>query len=166
MDLLVNPDLVTLFSQLVLAVFLGMLLGTERSIAGKTAGMRTYALVSLGSALFIITSTIATGVYLPLLNFDTLRVAGGIVTGVGFLGAGMIIFRGSRVSGLTTAASLWVAAGIGMAVGFRLYAVAIFTTLLTLLVFTILWAIEQKIKSFKYYEEDDTEVEAVVNDRD
>ena len=164
MDLLISPDLITLFSQLILAVFLGMLLGTERSIAGKTAGMRTYALVSLGSALFIITSTIATGVYLPLLNFDPLRVAGGIVTGVGFLGAGMIIFRGSKVSGLTTAASLWVSAGIGMAVGFRLYAVAIFTTLLTLVVFTILWAVEQKIKSFKYYKKDDSVV--VKNDSD
>ena len=147
MDVVITLDSSTIFLQLILAMVLGMLLGTERAIAGKTVGMRTYALVSLGASLFIVISTAVTGAYVEITGFDPMRVAAGIVTGVGFLGAGIIIYRGSKLRGLTTAASLWVAAGIGVATGYQLYAVAIFTTFLTLLVFTILWFIEQKIRA-------------------
>ena len=88
-DPLIIPELSVLFTQLILAAFLGLLIGTERSIAGKTAGMRTYALVSMGSSLFVIISTAVTAVYLPHTNFDPLRVAAGVVTGIGFIGVGI-----------------------------------------------------------------------------
>ena len=77
---------------------------------------------------------------------DPLRVASQVVLGIGFLGAGLIVFRESRVSGLTTAAGLWVAAGIGLATGFGFYLLAILAALLTLVVFNVLWLIEKKIK--------------------
>ena len=138
-DLIPPPGQIEVFLQLALAMILGVLLGTERSIAGKTAGMRTYALVSLGSCLFVVVSVITSAKYLPFVDFDPLRIAAGIVTGIGFLGAGLIIMREQRLRGLTTAAGLWVAAGIGVAVGYQLYDVAIYTTFLTLIVFTLMY---------------------------
>lgn len=136
-----------LFGQLLLAAFLGMLLGTERSvIADKRAGTRTYALVSLGACLFSIISVKVTSDYLGLINFDPMRVAAGIITGIGFLGAGLIIFKDNTLQGLTTAAGLWVSAGVGIAVAYSLYAIAVFTTVLTLVIFTVLWSIENKLQ--------------------
>jgi len=108
--------------------------------------MRTYALVSLGACLLIVISETVTARYLGVTAFDPLRVAAGIIMGIGFLAGGLIIFHDSHVTGLTTAAGVWVSTGIGIAVGFRLYALAIFTTLLTLFVFSVLWYVEQGIK--------------------
>ncbi|NQV93371.1 MgtC/SapB family protein [Candidatus Kaiserbacteria bacterium] len=143
-----NSTLV-IFGQLILAILLGMTLGTERSvIANKRAGTRTYSLVALGSCLFSIISIQVTSQYLGLVSFDPMRVTAGIITGIGFLGAGIIIFKDSTLQGLTTAAGLWVSAGIGVAVAFSLYAIAIFTTILTLLVFTVLWFVENKLDMF------------------
>ena len=130
------------FFQLVLSLVLGMLLGLERSLVGKRAGMRTFALVSVGSCLFIVISETVVGRYISLVDFDPLRVAAGIIAGIGFLGAGTIIFD-HELKGLTTAASLWATAGIGTAVGFGLYGIAIFTTIITLFVFEVLWHVEQ-----------------------
>lgn len=141
-----EPSTMTLFVQLGLAAILGLLLGAERSIAGKTAGMRTFALVSLGSCLFVITSVIITTQYLGKVNFDPMRVSAAIITGVGFIGAGLIVFRQNILRGLTTAAGLWVAAGVGAAVGFGLYTLAVFTTLVTLLIFTAVWFVEDRLK--------------------
>ncbi len=139
-----------LFRQLSLAVFLGSLIGIEREIAHKSAGMRTHALVALGSTLFTIISQVLTGPYI-----DPTRIAAQIVTGIGFLCAGLIIYNNSRVQGLTTAAGVWVAAAIGMAIGFRLYAIGVFTTILTILVFVILWPIERRfVKRFAKEEKD------------
>ncbi|MCH7613961.1 MAG: MgtC/SapB family protein [Candidatus Marinimicrobia bacterium] len=145
--------------RLVLAMVLGSILGTERVFAHKTAGIRTYALVSMGSALFVIISQVVSNSYLSqgFTNFDMLRMAAQVVVGIGFLGAGLIIFRGSRVTGLTTASGLWVAAGIGMAVGFGLYGAAIVAAVLTLFIFIILWFIENKLKKTKPYEKTDLE---------
>jgi putative Mg2+ transporter-C (MgtC) family protein len=78
-------------------------------------------------------------------SFDPSRIASQIIVGVGFLAGGLIIFHKDHLQGLTTSAGLWVAAGIGMAVGFKLYAIAIFVTVLTLLIFGLFWQIEQKI---------------------
>jgi len=136
-----------IFQGLILAAVLGMVLGAERVIVGKMAGMRTYALVSMGAALFVTVSLVMTEQYLGLVNFDPLRVASQIVVGIGFIGAGLIIFKDSHLSGLTTAAGLWVAAGIGMACGFGLYSIAIFATVLTLLMFSAVWYIEHRIIS-------------------
>ncbi len=132
--------------RIVVAALLGGLLGLERTIAGKVAGIRTYALVSLGSALFISVSELVVSQAGGAMAVDPLRVASQVVVGIGFLGAGLIVFQESRVSGLTTAAGLWVAAAIGVTTGFGFYLLACVATLLTLAVFTVLWLIEKKIK--------------------
>lgn len=131
--------------KLVFAMILGGALGIERSLAGKTAGMRTYALVSLGSALFVIIASLVTQQYLELglRSFDPLRVASQVVVGIGFLGAGLIIFRDQKISGLTTAAGVWVSSGIGMAAGYGFYTLALLVAVLTLLIFTVFWSLEQ-----------------------
>ena len=111
--------------KLLLAVVLGGIIGLERHIlAKKEAGTKTYALVTMGAALYTLLSMNAFGTAV-----DGSRIASGIVTGIGFLGAGMIITHGEKVEGLTTAAGLWVTAAIGMAVAAGWYAVAIITTL-------------------------------------
>ena len=135
------------FLQIILAMVLGSVLGFQRYFIGKTAGMRTYSLVSMGACLFILISAMVVGGPLfETTNIDPLHVMAGIITGIGFLGAGLIIFKDSKLTGLTTAAGLWVAAGIGIAVGYKFYAIAIFTTLVTLFNFTILWRIERSLK--------------------
>jgi len=141
-----DPTPFIIFTQLALAAILGLILGAERSVAGKSAGMRTFALVSLGACLFTIISVLVTTQYLGKVNFDPMRVTASIVTGVGFIGAGLIMFRQNIVRGLTTAAGMWIAAGVGVATGFGLYAIAVYTTLLTLFIFTAVWFIEAKLK--------------------
>lgn len=134
--------------QLIVALLLGMTIGTERAIAHKTAGMRTYGLVALGSCLFVIISEAVNMSYSELgATIEPLRMAASVITGIGFIGAGTILFRKHHLVGLTSAAGLWVAAGIGIAVGFKLFVVAIATTFLTLVTFTILWRIEEKVKT-------------------
>jgi len=141
--LAIDPEL---FFQLFTALILGSLLGFERLIAGKEAGMRTFGLVSIGSCLFVLIGELvianpAYGAY----NFDPLRLASSIVTGIGFIGAGLIIFQ-HELKGLTTAAALWVASAIGIAVGFKLYIIAMFTTFLTLFVCVGLWFVERYLE--------------------
>ena len=109
-------DQLEILGRLVLAGFLGGLVGLERELRGYPAGIRTMALVALGSALFTDVS--------GLLGGDD-RVAAGIVTGVGFLGAGVIFREGYTVRGITTAATIWSAAAIGMAIGVELYVVGV-----------------------------------------
>lgn len=145
-----KPENIDIFKQLLLAVGLGAAIGVEREVAHKSAGMRTHALVSLGSALFTIVSHSLSG---P--TVDPTRIAAQIVTGIGFLGAGLIVFDKSKLKGLTTAAGVWTASAIGMSVGFNLNAIAVFATLLTILVFVVLWPIERKfVKQFAVADED------------
>jgi putative Mg2+ transporter-C (MgtC) family protein len=133
-----------MFLSLLLAVLFGAILGVERNLAGKMAGMRTYALVSLGSALFVVISRLViASSTLGLASIDPLRMASQVIVGIGFIGAGLVVFRGSQLTGITTAAGVWVASGVGMACGFGLYALALFTTGLTIFIFTILWIIER-----------------------
>ncbi len=136
--------------KLIVALLLGVIIGLERSIAGKTAGMRTYGLVSMGSCLFIILSQ-AVVANSSLFNFDPMRTAAGIIMGIGFLCGGVIIFQNHELTGLTTAAGLWVAAGIGMSTGFGEISLAVFTTLITLVVFTLLWTLEHFITKVRKY---------------
>ena len=131
------------FLQLTLAVILGGVLGIERRLAGKVAGVRTYALVSLGACLFSLMSKLAFPGFVGTSSFDPSRIASQVVVGIGFLGAGLIVFQKNRVQGLTTAAGLWVTAAIGMSVAYQLYDVAIFATFLTLVVFVVLWHLER-----------------------
>jgi len=145
MEFLSIPAIQTFF-QLILAAFLGGLVGLEREYKRKEAGLRTYSLVSLGSALFTIISLKMADSYFGRsgTDFDPSRIVGQIVLGIGFLGAGLIIFRGSHIEGLTTAAGLWVIAAIGVAVGAGLYSLALFTSVLSLAILAGLRLIEEK----------------------
>jgi len=122
--------------QLVLAAVIGLVLGFEREVIGKPAGMRTYALVTLGATIFTIISKY--GFSDVGGTIDPSRVASQIVTGIGFLGAGVIIFRGVKVEGLTTASGLWVSAAIGMAIGASMYSVAITAAIIAFIVMVVL----------------------------
>lgn len=124
-----------LVGRLVLATGLGGLIGLEREVHNRPAGLRTHILVCLGSTLVMLVSMYG------LLNFhggdasggyDAGRIAAQVVSGIGFLGAGTILREGNSVRGLTTAASLWMVAGIGLAVGSGLYVAAVITTVLTI----------------------------------
>jgi putative Mg2+ transporter-C (MgtC) family protein len=145
--LITDKDTVEIFIRITVAMFLGITLGAERIMARKTAGMRTYALVSMGAAVFVILSMIVADLYIDNTSVGPLRAMSQVIVGIGFIGAGLIIFKGDTISGLTTAAGLWVAAGIGMASGYGLYSIAIFITILTLFIFTVLWRLENKVKS-------------------
>ena len=117
--------------RLLLAAFLGGIIGFQREKANKPAGLRTHILICLGSALFTVVSVLGfTG------NVDPSRIAAGVVTGIGFIGAGVIFrgMRGDKVMGITTAASIWVTAAIGIAAGAGLYIIASATALVTVLV--------------------------------
>lgn len=133
-----------IFGQLALATFLGALIGIERELARKTAGMRTFSLVALGSALFTTISLVAFESFIGT-SYDPSRIASQVVVGIGFIGAGSIIFSQSKVKGLTTAAGLWVSAAIGMAVAYKMYALAIFSTIITIFILVFLWLIENKV---------------------
>ena len=115
--------------RLVAAMFLGGSIGIEREFRSKDAGFRTHFLVALGSALFTVVSQYGFGIDLK----DSSRVAAQVVSGIGFLGAGTIIFQKNMVRGLTTAAGLWVTAAIGLACGTGLFVVAAITTGLVLM---------------------------------
>ena len=150
MEFLANPQLTIIF-QLILAAFFGALIGLEREYIKKEAGLRTFCLVCLGATLF---TSLTHGISDFLIEkqgivIDPTRIIGQIVVGVGFLGAGLIIFRQARVEGLTTAAALWVTAAIGAAIGVEFYFLAAFTTLLTILVLTSFRLIEEKFLGTK-----------------
>jgi putative Mg2+ transporter-C (MgtC) family protein len=142
----IDPTLV-IFGQMFLASLLGAIMGAERSvIARQQAGMRTYALVALGSCAFVLSGMYIDAQHLGVVNFDPARIAAAIVQGVGFIGAGLIFMRGESVHGITTAAGLWVSASVGILVAFGMYAVAIFASALTLGIFFGLWFVEQRFK--------------------
>lgn len=134
--------------RLMIAAVLGGLVGWEREVNNHPAGFRTHILVSVGSALIMLISIYA---FVPFIEgdrrflFDPARLSAQVVSGIGFLGAGTILRQGVTVSGLTTAASLWVIAGIGLAVGSGFYFAAVVTTLLVLVSLELLNRIERYI---------------------
>ena len=114
--------------RIIIAGLLGGLIGFEREFRAKEAGVRTHFIVALGSAMFMIISQYAfTG------QFDHARVAAQVVSGIGFIGAGVIIFQKNAIRGVTTAAGLWVAAAIGLSCGAGMYAIATAATLMTII---------------------------------
>jgi len=125
----------TLILRLVVGGLLGGLIGLEREMRAKGAGIRTHFIVGLGSALFMIISMFA---FEGTDKFDSSRVAAGVVSGIGFIGGGVIIFQRNVIRGITTAAGMWVAAAIGLACGGGMYPIAIAATVLTLLVLELL----------------------------
>jgi putative Mg2+ transporter-C (MgtC) family protein len=125
------------FLRLALAAALGAAIGLERELREREAGLRTHLLVSLGSALFTIVSAYGFHAFLAsgqsVVRADPTRIAAQIVTGIGFLGAGAIIRQGLSIRGLTTAATLWVVAAVGLAAGAGYYSGAVITTALVLM---------------------------------
>ena len=128
--------------RLILSVVLSGLIGLERQIHRRAAGLRTHILVSLGSCLIMLTSLYVFDIYYSRVALDPTRIAAGVITGIGFLGAGAIIREREGVRGLTTAASLWVVAGIGLAIGCGFYSGGVVTTFLAVIVLFFLKYIE------------------------
>jgi putative Mg2+ transporter-C (MgtC) family protein len=137
--------------RIILAGVLGGAIGAEREIREREAGLRTHMLVAVGAALFTIVSAYAWTDFQfsnrEGITFDPTRIAAQVVTGIGFLGAGAIIRQGLSIRGLTTAASLWVVAAIGMASGAGYYSAAVITTVLVLV---SLWPL--RILAFRIFE--------------
>ncbi len=139
--------------RLFMALGLGFLLGLERELTNKYAGLRTHILVCLGACIFTLISiygfpTFAQGDNIIIRNAtgirDTSRVAAQIVTGIGFIGAGTVLRNGPMVFGLTTAATLWIAASIGMACGAGMYGIAVTATVLSVAVLTLIRIFERQ----------------------
>ncbi|MDI9484179.1 MAG: MgtC/SapB family protein [Bacillota bacterium] len=134
--------------RLFLALILGGLIGLERESMGRPAGFRTHILVSVGSSLIMIISAYAFGGGSE--GYDPGRIAAQVVSGIGFLGAGTIMREGANVRGLTTAASLWTVAGIGLAVGSGFYFAAVVATFLVVLTLIALNQLEWEYLSTKH----------------
>jgi putative Mg2+ transporter-C (MgtC) family protein len=149
-----GPDEIVILGRVLLALLLGGLIGMERTLHGRAAGFRTHALVCLASALLMMAavyqgrwmSTNAVGA----ITTDPTRIAQGIMTGIGFLGAGVIFKEGLTVRGLTTAASIWITAAIGIQVGIGFYFVAVLGAAATLVVLAFFLALERKVPAEIY----------------
>ena len=124
--------------RLSLTVLLSGVIGLERQVQRRHAGLRTHILLALGSCLIMLTSLYVFDIYKDITKLDPARIAAGVITGIGFLGAGTIIRDNEGIRGLTTAASLWVVSGIGLAVGCGFCNAAIYSTVLTLIVLFVL----------------------------
>jgi len=132
---------------LLVAALLGALLGVERSLAGKHAGMRTYALVSLGSCLFVLISTLASNSFLSAFpGINPIQIAASVVIGIGFIGSGLVSLKGDTHVELTTASGIWVVAGIGMACGFGMFMLAGVATVLAAMILSLFLRVENGIK--------------------
>ena len=147
MNLLASDDVNALNAvfKLTLSLLLGCIVGLERKRKGQIAGLRTFALISMGATLAMILSIYIPQEYMGLKNGDPGRVAAQVITGVGFLGAGAIIQMKGSVRGLTTAAGIWMVATIGMAVGVGMYAVSVIATLLIIFILVTLERYEHKL---------------------
>lgn len=141
-----------LLIRILVAGVLGGIIGLERDIHGRSAGLRTHLLVCIGASLFMIMSEQIAfhAKNNGIISSDPARIAAQIVTGIGFLGAGTIIREGFTIRGLTTAACLWVVAAIGMAVGAGNFNLAISTTIISILSLIVLQKLEKIIKKDAY----------------
>jgi len=150
-----DPDLVRIALHLGGALLAGGVIGLERSFHGRPAGFRTHALVSLASCL-LMTVPMYQGLWMPpnlppdAFRTDPTRMAQGIMTGIGFLGAGVIFKEGLSVRGLTTAASIWITAAIGILIGIGFYPPAVLATVLTLGTLSLFRWIEDRMPAHYY----------------
>ena len=134
--------------RVVLAVFLGLCIGLERELSHKSAGMKTHSLVCLGSTIFTILSIYGFNYAdqnLIKITHDPARIAAQIITGIGFIGGGVVLHHGTSIKGITTAATLWVTAAIGMCIGCGLYYLAIFSTIISIIMLILEKLIEMRI---------------------
>ena len=143
---IISPDvnLIGAIAKLLLSLLLGATIGIERRRKGQIAGLRTFALISMGATLAMLISIYIPQEYLGLKNGDPGRIAAQVVSGVGFLGAGAIIQMKGSVRGLTTAAGIWMTACIGLAVGAGMYLISIIATLLIIFILVNIERIEQR----------------------
>ncbi|MEC0243983.1 MgtC/SapB family protein [Paenibacillus dokdonensis] len=139
-------DNVHILLRLLLSVFLGGLVGLERERSNHAAGLRTHILVCMGSTLIIMLSIYGFSEFVHEVNIriDPARLASAVITGVGFLGAGTILFTGKSITGLTTAASVWVIAAVGLSIGAGFYFASIAATFLILLTLVVFNKLEQR----------------------
>ncbi|MGI6648237.1 MAG: MgtC/SapB family protein [Bacillota bacterium] len=147
--------------RLALACFLGALIGLERESLARPAGLRTYTLVCMGSALAMIVSQEMYFKYHNTVTADPGRIAAQVISGIGFLGAGTIMREGANITGLTTAAGLWVVACVGLACGAGLYLAAVATTGFILLVLVYFFKVEEKFSGMREYKH----FKVIVHDR-
>ena len=138
-------DIATITIKILLAVVLSSFIGVEREFRQKVAGLRTHILVGVGSTLIVLTSLYIFDIYKEVTIVDPTRMITGIVTGIGFLCAGTIIRAGNQISGLTTAATLWIVSGVGIAVGAGHYSAAIVVSVIVFIVLVGVRSIEYKI---------------------
>lgn len=131
-----------IMARLAMAFALGAAIGLERQLHGRSAGLRTHILVCSASAMFAMASEMASA---P--GAETGRIAAGVVTGIGFLGAGTIMRHGSVITGLTTAASLWMASAIGITAGFGWYAAAVSGAAMAVVALLVVKALEERMPS-------------------
>ena len=143
---IISPDvnLVGAIAKLMLSMILGAIIGIERRRKGQIAGLRTFALISMGATLAMLISIYIPQEYLGLKNGDPGRIAAQVVSGIGFLGAGAIIQMKGSVRGLTTAAGIWISACIGLAVGAGMYLISIIATLLIIFILVNIERIEYR----------------------
>lgn len=139
------PNIFIIIFRILLSCILSGLIGFERELHHRAAGLRTHILVSLGSTLVMLTSLYLFDIYKDKVPLDPGRIAAGVITGIGFLGAGTILRMGQGIKGLTTAASLWITTAIGLAVGCGFYSASILSTILVLFVLTSLRKLEEKL---------------------
>lgn len=134
---------------ILLAIILGFAIGYERKLRFKEAGIRTHTIVCVGSTLIMIVSKYG---FSDSIEADALRVAAQIVSGIGFLGAGIIVYRKHEIHGLTTAAGIWTTSGVGMAVGAGLYIVAVGATVIIIAVQCVFHANFKLFRTKKYFQ--------------
>jgi len=134
---------VEIIKRILCSLILASLIGLEREKKRQAAGLRTHVLVSVGSSLIMLISLYIFELYKNIATLDPARIAAGVITGIGFLGAGAIIRAGNSVRGLTTAATIWVASGIGLACGCGFFYAAMFVTLVSLIVLLFLRKLEE-----------------------
>ena len=142
----VEVTVVSSIYKLLLSLLLGFCVGMERKRKGQIAGLRTFALISMGATLAMILSIYVPQEYLGLKNGDPGRIAAQVITGIGFLGAGAIIQGKGSVRGLTTAAGIWMVAAIGLAVGVGMYVVAVIATGLIIFILLFIEYLDHKLK--------------------
>ena len=145
-------DFLQILCRIALTVVLTGFIGAEREVRHKGAGLRTHILVGVGSAMIVLTSFHVSDIYKTVTFVDPTRMIAGVITGIGFLCAGTIIRGGKQIVGLTTAATLWIVSGIGIAVGCGDFNAAIVVTLVVFIVLICLRSVEKTLeKHFSNY---------------
>jgi putative Mg2+ transporter-C (MgtC) family protein len=133
-------------TRLLVAAVLGACMGLERSLSAKHAGMRTYALVSLGSCLFTVVGVVASYQLSSFAGINPLQIAGSVAIGIGFIGSGLVVMSQERHEELTTASGIWVTAAVGMAAGFGYFGVALAAAVLGVVIFSVLLRVENGLR--------------------